>query len=92
MQGGVKGEMNLGKLIGKRAGVLATTLRARPVDGPGGKAEIVAATVGNVWPMVADGRVRPVIGAELPIERALEAHQLLADGAVSGKVVLRVTD
>jgi putative PIG3 family NAD(P)H quinone oxidoreductase len=92
MQGGVKTEINLAKLIGKRAGVIATTLRARPVDGRGGKADIVAAVVDNVWPLVADGRVRPVIGAELPIERAGDAHRLLAAGEVSGKVLLRVGD
>ncbi|WP_019972571.1 NAD(P)H-quinone oxidoreductase [Mycobacterium sp. 141] len=90
MQGGVKAELNIGKLISKRAGVIGTSLRPRPVDGPGGKAEIVAAVVDNVWPMVADGRVRPVIGAELPIDQAQRAHQLLASGEVSGKVLLRV--
>ncbi|WP_018603324.1 NAD(P)H-quinone oxidoreductase [Mycobacterium sp. 155] len=90
MQGGVKAELNIGKLIGKRAGVIGTSLRPRPVDGPGGKAEIVAAVVDNVWPMVADGRVRPVIGAELPIEQAQRAHRLLASGEVAGKVLLRV--
>ena len=34
MQGGIKGELNVGKLLGKRAGVIATALRARPVAGP----------------------------------------------------------
>lgn len=90
MQGGVKGELNIGKLIAKRAGVIGTSLRPRPVDGPGGKAEIVAAVVDNVWPMVADKRVRPIIGAELPIQQAQRAHQLLASGEVAGKVLLRV--
>jgi putative PIG3 family NAD(P)H quinone oxidoreductase len=90
MQGGIKGELNIGKLIGKRAGVIGTSLRPRPVDGPGGKAEIVAAVVENVWPMVADGQVRPIIGAELPIQQAQSAHQLLASGEVAGKVLLRV--
>jgi putative PIG3 family NAD(P)H quinone oxidoreductase len=92
MQGGVKGELNLGKLIGKRAGVIGTALRARPVSGPGGKSEIVAEVVANVWPMIADARVRPIIGAEFPIEQARAAHELLASGEVSGKVLLRVAD
>jgi putative PIG3 family NAD(P)H quinone oxidoreductase len=92
MQGGVKGELNLGKLIGKRAGVIGTALRARPVSGPGGKSEIVAEVVANVWPMIADARVRPIIGAEFPIEQARAAHELLASGEVSGKVLLRVSD
>lgn len=92
MQGGVKGELNIGKLLGKRAGVIATALRSRPVSGQGSKSEIVAEVVANVWPMVADGRVRPVIGAEFGIEQAAAAHELLASGDVSGKIVLRVAD
>lgn len=90
MQGGVKGELNLGKLIGKRAGIIGTALRGRPVTGPSGKAGIVDAVRTSVWPMLADGRVRPIIGARLPIEQAAEAHRLLSDGEVSGKVVLTV--
>ena len=59
MQGGVKAELNLGKLLGKRAGVIATALRSRPVSGPGSKSAIVTEVVANVWPMIADGQVRP---------------------------------
>ncbi|WP_102145021.1 NAD(P)H-quinone oxidoreductase [Mycobacterium hubeiense] len=92
MQGGVKGELNLGKLIAKRAAVIGTALRGRPVSGPGGKSEIAAAVVDNVWPLIADGQVRPVIGAEFPIQQAQAAHELLASGDVSGKVLLRVRD
>jgi putative PIG3 family NAD(P)H quinone oxidoreductase len=92
MQGGVKGELNLGKLLGKRAGVIATALRSRPVSGPGSKSEIVTAVVANVWPMIADGQVRPIIGAEFPIEQARAAHELLASGEISGKILLRVAD
>jgi NADPH2:quinone reductase len=90
MQGGVKGELNLGKLMGKRARVIGTTIRARPLDGPSGKAAIVAEVVESVWPMIADGRVRPVIGATLPIAQAAEGHRLLTSGEVTGKVVLTV--
>ena len=91
MQGGVKGELNVAKLLGKRAGVIATALRGRPVRGPSSKSEVVSAVVENVWPMVADGRVRPIIGAEFPIQEAAAAHELLNSGDVSGKVLLRVS-
>jgi putative PIG3 family NAD(P)H quinone oxidoreductase len=91
-QGGTTGELNLGKLMAKRAGVISTALRSRPVHGPGGKATIVHEVVANVWPMIAEGRVRPIVGAELPVTQAAEAHQLLASGEVSGKVLLRVAD
>lgn len=92
MQGGAKAELNIGKLLAKRAGVIATALRSRPVTGPGGKADIVAAVVAQVWPMVADGRVRPIIGAEFPVQQAQAAQELLNSGEVSGKVLLRVRD
>ncbi|OMC41547.1 NAD(P)H-quinone oxidoreductase [Mycobacterium sp. IS-1264] len=90
MQGGVKGELNIGKLLMKRARVIGTTLRARPVSGPSSKTEIVQAVTASVWPMIAEGRVRPIIGARMPIERAADAHQELASSNVTGKIVLTV--
>lgn len=92
MQGGAKGELNIGKLLAKRGSVIATALRSRPVTGPGGKSDIVAAVTTEAWPLVADGLVRPVIGAEFPVTEAKAAHELLASGDVSGKVVLRVAN
>lgn len=92
LQGGAVGELNIGKLLPKRAGVIATALRGRPVDGPAGKGAIVDEVVAHVWPMIADGRVRPVTGAVLPIEQAVQAHKQLEAGEVIGKVVLRVGD
>jgi NADPH:quinone reductase-like Zn-dependent oxidoreductase len=92
MPGGVTAELNIAKLLAKRGGVFATALRARPVDGPAGKTEIVARVRDEVWPLIADGQVRPVIGAEFPIAEAQAAHELLESGDVSGKVILRVRD
>lgn len=90
MQGGAKGDLNIGKLLGKRGSVIATALRARPVSGRAGKSEIVSRVVGELWPMVADGLVRPVVGAEYPIDQAQAAHELLESGDVAGKVLLRL--
>ncbi len=90
MQGGIKGELNIGKLLAKRARVIGTTLRGRPTTGPNSKSEIVQAVTASVWPMVADGRVRPIIGARLPIQQARDAHQQLVAGKVTGKIVLTV--
>jgi putative PIG3 family NAD(P)H quinone oxidoreductase len=90
MQGGIKAELNIGKLLAKRAHVIGTTLRGRPVTGPNSKSEIAQAVTASVWPMIADGRVRPVIGARLPIQQAADAHQQLVAGDVHGKIVLTV--
>lgn len=85
MQGGTKAELNLGKLISKRASVAATTLRARPVTEKG---EIVAAVREHLWPLVQDGSVRPVIGQAIPMERAADAHRAMEEGGVFGKILL----
>ena len=76
MQGGSKGELDLGMLLRKRGAVIATALRARPTEE---KATIAASVVEHVWPLVADGRVRPVVHATLPLDRAAEAHRLIED-------------
>ncbi|CKN64354.1 oxidoreductase [Mycobacterium tuberculosis] len=90
MQGGVKAELNLGKLLTKRARVIGTTLRARPVSGPHGKAAIAQAVAASVWPMIAANRVRPVIGTRLPIQQAAQAHELMLSGKTFGKILLTV--
>ncbi|MGW5205524.1 NAD(P)H-quinone oxidoreductase [Streptomyces griseoincarnatus] len=85
MQGGVKGELNIGALLAKRAAVTATTLRARPVEE---KAAIVAAVQEHVWPLVSGGHVRPVIDREIPMPDAAEAHRVVEDSSHIGKVLL----
>ena len=85
MQGGVKGELNIGALLAKRAAITATTLRARPVEE---KAAIVAAVREHVWPLVSAGHVRPVIDREIPMPDAAEAHRIVEDSSHIGKVLL----
>ncbi|MGW4568707.1 NAD(P)H-quinone oxidoreductase [Streptomyces sp. NPDC004561] len=85
MQGGVKGELNIGTLLNKRAAISATSLRARPLDE---KAVIVAAVREHVWPLLAAGHVRPVVDRELPMPEAAEAHQVVEASGHVGKVLL----
>ncbi|MCL8249822.1 NAD(P)H-quinone oxidoreductase [Aeromicrobium fastidiosum] len=85
MQGGVRAELNLGALLTKRAAVMATSLRARPVSE---KSAIVSAMVAQVWPLVADGTVRPIVHATYPLEDVRAAHQELEDSTHTGKVLL----
>jgi len=86
--GGPRAELDLSALMAKRAGVIGTQLRTRPVTGDGSKAEVVAAVRERIWPVIASGTVRPVIGRRLPMREAERAHQLLRGGSVIGKVVL----
>lgn len=85
LQGGVKGELNIGVLLSKRAAISATSLRARPL---GEKAAIVAAVREHVWPLVAAGHVRPVVDREMPMTEAAAAHQVLEESGHVGKVLL----
>ncbi|MDT0202507.1 NAD(P)H-quinone oxidoreductase [Nocardioides sp. AE5] len=87
MQGGVKGELNLGALLAKRGSVHATSLRARPLEE---KAAICAEVVEQVWPLVAEGRVRPVVHTTMPLAEAARAHQLMEESGHIGKIVLTV--
>jgi putative PIG3 family NAD(P)H quinone oxidoreductase len=85
MQGGTRGELDLATLLGKRASVHATSLRARPLEE---KAAICAAVVAGLWPLIEAGKVRPVVHATLPMSEVAEAHRLVADGEHVGKVLL----
>lgn len=85
LQRGRKGELDLGVLLSRRLTVAGTTLRSRPLAE---RAAIVAALREHVWPLLEQGRVRPVVHRALPMDRAGEAHELLDSGEVFGKLLL----
>lgn len=85
LQGGRRAELDLGTLLTKRASVAGTTLRGRPSPE---KAAIVAAVRSHVWPMIEDGRVRPVIDRVMPMSEAAEAHRVVESGERIGKVIM----
>lgn len=85
MQGGVKGELNIGALLPKRGAVIAASLRARPTEQ---KAAICAAVVEHVWPLVEAGKVRTFVHETFPLADAHRAHQVMEEGSHTGKLVL----
>jgi len=85
LQGGASGELDLGGLLMKRASVHAASLRARP---EGEKAAICTAVAREVWTLVAEKRIVPVIDRVLPMAEAAEAHRVVEAGEQVGKVVL----
>jgi putative PIG3 family NAD(P)H quinone oxidoreductase len=87
LQGGRKGELDLGAVLAKRATVHAAGLRGRSVAQ---KAAIVAETADAVWPLIESGVVRPIIDRVLTLDDAAEAHRLVESSEHIGKVVLRV--
>jgi len=87
--GGAKGTLNLGLVLSKKLTLTGSTLRARP---PAAKGEIAQALLEQAWPLLAAATVRPAIQKQLPLDAAAEAHQILEDNAVLGKLVLIVND
>lgn len=84
LQGGRRGELDLAALLAKRARVIGSTLRARPLEE---RAQIVAGVLRDVWPLVPQ-RVRPIVAQRFPLERAADAHRALEAGGVVGKILL----
>ncbi|MGQ4486505.1 NAD(P)H-quinone oxidoreductase [Streptomyces sp. 372A] len=86
LQGGAKGELNLGMLLNKRAAVTATSLRGRPLAE---KAAIVAAVREHVWPLIEEGVVKPVVDRTVPMPDAAEGHRVMESSTHIGKVLLQ---
>ena len=71
-----------------RVGARDDAARPGPPTGHGGKAEIVAAVLHDVWPDVERGVVRPIVDRRLPMSRAAEAHRVVEASEHIGKVLL----
>ena len=87
MQGGVRAELDLGRLLYKRGAVIATSLRARDVAE---KSAIVASVRENVLPALEAGTLALVVDRVLPVTDAAEAHRVIEAGEHVGKVLLQV--
>lgn len=85
VQGGIKAEINAGLVLRRRLTVTGSTLRPRPVAF---KAAIAQSLRNNVWPLLVDGRVRPVIHQVFPAGEAAAAHRLMESNQHVGKLVL----
>jgi NADPH2:quinone reductase len=87
VQGGVKAEIKANMLMVKRLTLTGSTLRPRTVAQKGAVAEAVRK---HVWPLLAAGRVKPIIHATFPLAEASEAHRLMESSNHVGKIVLTV--
>ncbi|PKW13632.1 NAD(P)H-quinone oxidoreductase [Saccharopolyspora spinosa] len=88
MQGGRKAELDLGKMLVKRLRLSVLGLRGRPVEGPQGKAAVVADVRERLWPLVEAGEVRTLVHERVPLSEAARAHATLEAGDVRGKILL----
>lgn len=84
--GGTRAEVDLRRLMVRRATIRGTVLRARPGEE---KAALARAFDRRVVPLLADGRLRPVVDRILPAAEAEAAHRLLEENRAFGKILLR---
>jgi NADPH:quinone reductase len=87
VQGGARAEIMMNKLMIKRLTLTGSTLRPRTVAQ---KAAVAEGVRKNVWPLLAAGRVRPIIHASFPLAEASEAHRLMESSSHIGKIMLTV--
>ena len=88
-QGGRSAELDVAKLMHKRAKVMGSTMRARA---PAQKGEVAEALLRDVWPLLpARDPIRPVIDKAFPLADARLAHERMESGFHIGKIVLTTT-
>jgi putative PIG3 family NAD(P)H quinone oxidoreductase len=85
LMGGFRTEVDLSELMRKRARVIGTVLRSRPLEQ---RIELVRRFTRQMLPLLADGRLRPVVDRALPLSEAAAAHRLMERNANFGKIVL----
>jgi len=83
--GGAKAEVNLSDVLRRRLTITGSTLRPRSIDF---KAKIAAQLKARVWPLVEEGRIKPIVYRVLPARQAAQAHALMESGEHIGKIVL----
>jgi NADPH:quinone reductase len=82
---GARAEIDLRRLLQRRLTISGSTLRARSVEE---KSALAADVEAHVWPLLADGRVRPVIDSTFLLADAPQAHRRMESSDHIGKIVL----
>ncbi|HVW30122.1 MAG TPA: NAD(P)H-quinone oxidoreductase [Polyangiaceae bacterium] len=85
--GGATAEVNLAQLLSRRYQILGLVMRARD---PSEKIAITQAFIRETLPLIADGRLRPVVDSVFPLAEAAKAHERMEANANFGKIVLSV--
>jgi NADPH2:quinone reductase len=85
VQGGIKSEFNAGLVLRRRLQITGSTLRPRPVAF---KSAIAQSLRQHVWPLIAAGKIKPVIHSTFAAAQAADAHVLMESNQHVGKIVL----
>jgi NADPH2:quinone reductase len=86
--GGVKAQLNLTDILRRRLTITGSTLRPRPVSFKGALARALEE---KVWPLIAAGKIKPVIHSRFALDKACDAHALMESSAHVGKLILEVS-
>lgn len=87
LQNGIKSEINLLPVMLKRLTITGSTLRARDATF---KANIAKQLQTQVWPLLGNGQIKPIIHSIFPLVEAYKAHQLMESSQHLGKIILKV--
>jgi putative PIG3 family NAD(P)H quinone oxidoreductase len=87
LMGGSRAEIDLAYLMQKRARIIGSTLRARPLAE---KAAVMSELEHKVWPKIESGEIKPIVDSVFPIQETAAAHDVIASDKTVGKVVLAV--
>jgi NADPH2:quinone reductase len=71
----------------KRLLITGSTLRSRSIEE---KSALARSVEREVWPLFANGQIRPIVDSAFPLERAADAHHLMESSRHTGKIVLMV--
>jgi NADPH:quinone reductase len=87
VQGGVRAELNMAQVMVRRLTLTGSTLRPRSNQFKALLAQEIAA---QAWPLIEQGKLRPVMDRSFPLAEAAAAHSRMESGAHIGKIVLEV--
>jgi NADPH2:quinone reductase len=87
-QGGTKGELDVLRVMQRRLTITGSTLRAREVEF---KARIKEQLLPNVWPLLEQGKIKPIVDSTYAMTDAASAHARMESSAHIGKIVLKWT-
>jgi putative PIG3 family NAD(P)H quinone oxidoreductase len=85
LMGGESVSLDLRRILGRRLTVTGSTLRPRSIAEKG---QIARALRQEVWPLLEQGRVKPIVYRTFPLTEAAGAHRLMESSEHVGKIVL----
>lgn len=85
--GGARSEIDGNQVLRRRLTLTGSTLRPRPVAFKGAIAKSLRE---RAWPLLEQGRIKPIVHATFPLEQASAAHSMMEAGENIGKIILTV--